>query len=244
MAGFSYRLLLVTLGAAAGIGSANFAATANPQGVGPAADRSSRELLIAHDAMRNERIDTIDRGQVQLLFADQSSLSIAPDSDVVINEFLYDRETQTGNLTATVTTGVLRYVGGALSKKGNVAFYTPTAAVVVRGGIILIKAERDARLDGGGGGKTEVLFLSGDRLCVTANGKSQCTTKFDTAITSERGEPPSAPVAVATETIQALFSNLQVANGGAPPKTLAQSAGQTTPAAVDALTYEISNKPR
>ena len=76
MAGFPYRFLLV---AAAGIGAANFAATANSQGIGPAADRSSRELLIAHDQMRNEHIDTIDRGQVQLLFADQSSLSIAPD---------------------------------------------------------------------------------------------------------------------------------------------------------------------
>ena len=175
--------------------------------------------------MRNERIDTSDRGQVQLLFADQSSLSVAPGSDVLINEFLYDPQTQTGNLTATVRTGLLRYVGGEISKKKEVAFFTPSAVVSVRGGIVLIKAERDARLGQGGGGKTEVLFLSGDRMCVTANGQRQCTTKFATAITSERGEAPSAPVPVRVETIQALLSHLQPADAG-PTDALARSASQ------------------
>lgn len=205
-AGLSYRLFFASLGATAVIGVADVAATA--------ADHQSRELLVAHDSMRNERIDTSDRGQVQLLFGDQASLSVAPGSDVVINEFLYDPQTQTGNLTATVTTGLLRYVGGEISKKKDVAFYTPSAMVSVRGGIVLIKAERDARLGQGGGGKTEVLFLSGDRMCVTANGQSQCTTKFATAITSERGDSPSAPVPVTAETIQTLLSHLQAADGG------------------------------
>jgi hypothetical protein len=224
--------LLVTLAAAAGIGSANLIATANPQMIGPTADRSSRELLIGHDTMRNERIDTIDRGQVQLLLADQSSLSIAPDSDIVINEFLYDPQTQTGNLSATVTTGLLRYVGGVISKTRDVAFYTPTAVVTLRGGIIVIKAERDARLNQGSGGRTEMYFLSGDRMCVTANEQTRCTTKFATAITSERDQPPSAPVPVTTEMIETLFSNLRAANQGLPSSALARPASQTTPVAV------------
>src|ERR1051326_9023448 len=80
MAGF--RLFLA---AVAGIGSVSAAAAAGPQGDGARFDRSNRELLVAHDAMRNERIDTITRGQVQLLFTDQSSLSVAPGSDVVID---------------------------------------------------------------------------------------------------------------------------------------------------------------
>ncbi len=231
-AGFLYRLLLAAIGAAAGIGSANFVASANPQGIGPPADRSSRELLVAHDAMRNERIDTIDRGQVQLLFADQSSLSVAPDSDVVINEFLYDPQTQTGNLSATVTTGVLRYVGGQIGKTRDVTFYTPTAVVTVRGGIILINAGRDARLDPGGGTRTEALFLSGDRMCVTGSGQTRCTTKFATAITSERGEPPSAPAPVTTEMIETLFSNLQAVKQGVPTDAPAQSTSRAASVSV------------
>jgi hypothetical protein len=211
------RLLLAALLATTGLGAANVATTA--------ADRSSRELLVAHDTMRNERIDVGDRGQVQLLFADQSSLSVAPGSDVVINEFLYDPQTQTGNLAATVTTGLVRYVGGEIGKKKDVAFYTPNAVVSVRGGIILIMVEHDARLGQRGGVETEVLFLSGDRICVTANGQSQCTTKFATAITSKGGETPSAPVPVAVETIEALLSHLQVADEG-PIDALARSTSQ------------------
>ncbi len=140
---FLRRCLLVSLGAAIGMGAATVAT--------PAADRSSRELLVAHDAMRDERIDTSERGQVQLLFGDQSSLSIAPGSEVVINEFLYDPQTQTGNLTATVTSGLLRYVGGDISRKKDIAFHTPGAMVSVRGGIVLIKAGRDARVGRSGG---------------------------------------------------------------------------------------------
>jgi hypothetical protein len=113
-----------------------------------------------------------------------------------------------------VTAGLLRYVGGEIGKKRDVAFYTPGAVVSVRGGIILIKAERVARGDQGGG-KTEVLFLSGDRLCVTAYEQSQCTTKLATAITSERGQAPSPPVPATTEAIQVLFNMLQAVDGDA-----------------------------
>ena len=42
-------------------------------------------------------------------------------------------------MTATVTTGVLRYVGGKISKKNDVSFLTPSGVVTVRGGIALIK---------------------------------------------------------------------------------------------------------
>ena len=196
-----------------GIGATIVAAAANPQDDRAISDHSSRELLVARDAMRDERIDTTARGQVQLLFADQSSLSIAPHSDVVVNEFRFDPQTHAGKLTATVTSGLLRYVGGQISKGEDVAFYTPGAAVLVRGGIILIKTERDIR---GGGATTHVLFLAGDRMCVYADGRGQCTTKFGTAITSENGEPPSEPVPVTPAMIQGLFRDLQAADAGEP----------------------------
>ena len=212
---FSARVLLIAGVGAAGIGLANFVAAANPQGISSTADRSKRELLVAHNEMRNERIETMDRGQIQLLFADQSSLSIAPDSDIVVNEFLYDPQTQTGNLSATVTTGVFRYVGGQISRTRDVAFYTPTAVITLRGGIIVLKTERDTR----GGGRTEVFFLSGDRMCVTAIEQTRCTSKSATAITSEQGEPPSAPVPVTTEMIESLFRDLQAIDRRAPGDT-------------------------
>jgi hypothetical protein len=182
------------------------AASAEPQAARPA-NPSSRELLVAHDAVRNEPIDTSNRGQVQLLFGDQSSLSIAPGSTIVINDYRYDPEAQTGNLAVTITAGLVRYVGGDISRKQDVLFYTPGAVVSVRGGIILIKTER------AGTRKTEALFLSGDRMCLTASAQSQCTDKIATSIASEGAGPPAAPAPVTTEAIGALFASLQAESG-------------------------------
>jgi hypothetical protein len=203
------RPLLVTIFTAASIiGSVTFATTALSQGLGAAVDQSTRELLIGHDAMHNERVAMIDQGEVQLLLADQSSLSIAPGSDVVINEFVYDPKTQTGKLTATVTTGLLRYVGGGSSRKRDVVFYTPNGVVWLHSGIVLIEAGRHARPERSDGGRTEALLLAGDRMCVAASGQSQCTAQLATAISIERSEPPTAPTPVTTERIRGLFSDL------------------------------------
>ena len=99
----------------------------------------SRQLVIGHNVVRNEKISTFNKGSVQLIFADQSTLTLAENSEIVIDEFVYDPPKQAGTMTATVTTGVLRYVGGKISKKNDVSFLTPSGVVTVRGGIALIK---------------------------------------------------------------------------------------------------------
>jgi hypothetical protein len=97
------------------------------------------QLAIGQNVVRNEKISTFNKGQVQLIFADQSTLTLAENSEIVIDEFVYDPRQQAGTMTATVTTGVLRYVGGKISKKSDVSFLTPSGVVTVRGGIALIK---------------------------------------------------------------------------------------------------------
>jgi hypothetical protein len=111
----------------------------NPNAVGQAPAGSIEQLAIGQNVVRNEKISTFNKGQVQLIFADQSTLTLGENSEIVIDEFVYDPQKQTGSMTATVTTGVLRYVGGKISKKNDVSFLTPSGAVTVRGGIALIK---------------------------------------------------------------------------------------------------------
>jgi trimeric autotransporter adhesin len=111
----------------------------NPQAVGKAPAGSIEQLAIGANVVRNEKISTFNKGQVQLIFADQSTLTLGENSEIVIDEFVYDPNKQAGNMTATVTTGVLRYVGGKISKKSDVSFLTPSGVVTVRGGIALIK---------------------------------------------------------------------------------------------------------
>jgi len=119
--------------------SVGVAGAVNPRAVGQPPAGSVEQLAIGQNVVRNEKISTFNKGQVQLIFADQSTLTIAENSEIVIDEFVYDPQNQTGNMTATVTTGVLRYVGGKISKKADVSFLTPSGVVTVRGGIALTK---------------------------------------------------------------------------------------------------------
>src|SRR5216684_459865 len=111
----------------------------NPQAIGQPPTGPVEQLVIGHNVVRNEKISTFNKGQVQLIFADQSTLTLAENSEIIIDEFVYDPRQQAGTMTATVTTGVLRYVGGKISKKNDVSFLTPSGVVTVRGGIALIK---------------------------------------------------------------------------------------------------------
>ncbi len=115
------------------------AAAVNPQATSQAPGQATQQLVIGRHVVHNEKISTFNKGRVQLLFADQSTLTLAENSEIVIDKYVYDPEKQAGEMTATVTTGVLRYVGGKISKKKGVQFLTPSGAVTVRGGIALIK---------------------------------------------------------------------------------------------------------
>src|SRR5271163_1658332 len=176
-----------------GIGGLSWPALADPETVGIAAEvnpdatsqapnDTQRQLLVGHDVIRNEKINTQGAGQAQLLFTDQSTLTVARNSEVVIDEFVYDPQKQAGNLTATLTTGVFRYVGGKISKEKDVTFYTPTGAVSVRGGIAIIKVE---------GNSVEAIFVFGQRMTVTNNGQTQTTDKPNTMIFIRGGGDPS-----------------------------------------------------
>jgi hypothetical protein len=203
----SWKILLAALGVA-GLNAPAFSASeqvgvtaaVNPDATGQIPNEPLRELMVGHDVIRNERIKTASIGQAQLLFTDQSTLTVARNSEILIDEFVFDPTKQSGNLAATVTTGVFRYVGGKISKQKDVTFYTPTGSVSVRGGIVLFKVD---------GTTVTALFLFGEFMQLNANGHTQRTNQANTSITAIGGGPPSPPVPVNALTIQQLQQELQ-----------------------------------
>src|SRR6185437_15409546 len=88
----------------------------NPDANGTPPGGVSRRLVIGQSVVFNERITTTEGGQTQLLFLDESAMTVGPNSDLTIDQFVYDPNTGTGKLAMSMTRGVLRYVGGKLSK--------------------------------------------------------------------------------------------------------------------------------
>jgi len=134
---------------------AGVAAQLNPAVKGQLKGEDSRVLFVGSDVFRDEVIQTDAGGQTHLMFLDQSSLTVGPNSKVVIDRFVYNPDTDTGELTVSATKGVLRFVGGALSKTGKVGIKTPVGSLGIRGGVGIIDI---APADG----KTVFCFLYGD----------------------------------------------------------------------------------
>src|SRR6195952_1462308 len=88
------------------------AAAVNPASIAKAPGSGLRTLTIGASVVHNERIQTTGSGSVQLLFLDKTSMSIGPNSDVTIDEYVFDPNANTGKMAVTVGKGLMRFVGG------------------------------------------------------------------------------------------------------------------------------------
>lgn len=187
-----------------GINSAvNQDATGAPAGAPP------RPLVIGQDVVFNERIATGTTGQAQLLFLDKSAMTIGPNSDLTIDEFTYDRSIGVGKLAMSTSRGVLRFVGGKLSKQDDaVTLRTGLATIAIRGGAFL--AEQTA------GGQLNVYFIYGRAASVIgANNVTQTMRRPGYVITvSGPGASPSAPYLAPPGALARLTAGLDGRTGG------------------------------
>src|SRR5262249_22675788 len=217
-----------------GIGSGNPAVAQQRVGVGSAVNPDAtgiwpgmrpRRLGLGQVIGFNERITTGPGGQTQVLFVDQSTMTIGPQSDMVIDEFVYDPTAGTGKLAANLTRGVFRFVGGKLSKQENaVTIRTPSATIGIRGGVVLINS--------GAGGKLEGIFVYGRGVTVTGANVSQTITRPGFEVTvSGIGAAPSNPAPAPPGTAAALLAQLDGRAGGTggartlPTETVVAASG-------------------
>lgn len=123
--------------ALAGVASADIGvfAAANQDLEGARPNEASRTLYIKDRVVANERISTSAEGGGQLLFRDQSSLTIAPNSDITLDQYVYDPNSGEGDIGITVLSGAMRLVGGRITKTRPALIKTPTATIGVRGGM-------------------------------------------------------------------------------------------------------------
>ena len=102
------------------------------------------------------------QGQVGIKFVDDTRVDVTAHSKLVIDEFVYDPNTNTGKLSLKATLGTVRYASGQIAKNSaqNVNIKTPTATIAVRGTDFAMTVNEI-------GGSTIVLLPS-------CNGNGQC----------------------------------------------------------------------
>jgi len=133
--------------------------------------------------LHKERIHTSPTGCVQLLFLGKSTLSIAPNTSLVIDEFVYDPASNSGHMLAKLTQGTLQYIGGQLSHQGAVTVEKPAAVIGIRGGIGIFSQ---------GPNGTQAINLNGKHSIQNGAGTTNTITGFMVNI-HNWNTPPSPP---------------------------------------------------
>lgn len=179
---------------------------------------NERILRIGIDVQANELVTTAARDRAHLVFLDGSSLTVGPNAHVVIDRFVYDPATNTGDLAISATRGVFRLVGGRISKQKPIVITTPSSTVGIRGGITIVMVTAT---------ETVASFVFGSSMTVTAGGQTQTATRAGSQVTTVAGGVPGIPTLLKQGQLGVALNQLEgaVANANSAPDQTAQRSG-------------------
>jgi len=159
-----------------------------------------RKLVQAgYKIIQNHTLETDSIGRAALLLIDGTSFSIGPNSSVTLDKFIYNPETAEGSLEVS-SRGLLRLVGGKVTKKRPALIRTNSATVGIRGGITIVQTQ---------GLSTTAAFVYGDELTMTPNQNSSATTSLIENGFVVTVEDPTAEVGEPQQLSESFLAELQ-----------------------------------
>ena len=134
---------------------------------------AARALVVGSDVHANDVVRTADESVAQLVFLDNTNLSIGPKSSVTLDRFVYDPDRSTGKVVVRTTRGIFRFVTGSQPPQ-NYTITTPIATIGVRGTVfdLLVEANRIV-----------AVLVSGKIRVTTKAGRIVWLTEPGTAVT-------------------------------------------------------------
>tara|TARA_B100000989_G_scaffold272506_1_gene229999 strand:+ start:344 stop:919 length:576 start_codon:yes stop_codon:yes gene_type:complete len=92
--------------------------------------------------------DTIiskSKSNAQILFLDQTVLTLGEETELTIDEFVYDPNSQDGSFVSTVKTGTVKFITGQISKKNpdNLKVKVPAGTLGARGTEFVVLSENN-----------------------------------------------------------------------------------------------------
>jgi hypothetical protein len=213
--------------------SVGAAAAVKPTSTGTPPGASSRPLQIGTEIVSRERIQTTQSGSLQVMFLDKTTLTIGPNSDLVIDDFVFKKGGSTGKFAARLTKGALRFVGGQISHNSGATITTPAATIGIRGGAALVTHDSVCQANKAKGGSraqtcTKVVCMIGVCEVKGANGSQNLRLKISQAVEISSLATQSFDVRSVTlnDVTRGGDGNITPAEGD--PSNQAKFAGQST----------------
>ena len=162
-------------------------------------EEERRLVQAGYKIIQNHTLETDSIGRAALLLVDGTSFSIGPNSSVTLDKFIYNPETAEGSLEVS-SRGLLRLVGGKVTKKRPALIRTNSATVGIRGGITIVQTQ---------GLSTSAAFVYGDELTMTPNQNSSGATSLTKNGFVVTVENPSAEVGDPEQLTETFLAELQ-----------------------------------
>ena len=187
---------------------AQFSAAKEEIGVASAVNKNTTDLTLEEERklvqagykiIQNHTLETDAIGRAALLLIDGTSFSIGPNSSVTLDKFIYNPETAEGSLEVS-SRGLLRLVGGKVTKKRPALIRTNSATVGIRGGITIVQTQ---------GLSTSAAFVYGDELTMTPNQNSSAATSLIENGFVVTVEDPTAEVGEPQQLSETFLAELQ-----------------------------------
>ena len=139
----------------------------------------TRVLRVGTSVFRNEVITTGANSSTQLLFRDETSLTLGADAKLVLDRFVYDPKAKSGDIAISIAQGAFRFVTGSADPR-SYKIKTPVATLGIRGtivegylspltgNVIIVVVEGAVEVTLANG--TTVTLVAGQSLTINSNG--------------------------------------------------------------------------
>lgn len=121
----------------------------------------TRVINVGAGVFQNQVITTGAASSAQLLFRDETSLTIGASARLTLDRFVYNPSRKTGDIVVNVVQGAFRFVSGSAAP-GSYKIKTPVASIGLRGTIV------EGYVSPGGG--LLLVIVEGSVIVRTANG--------------------------------------------------------------------------
>ena len=109
---------------------------------------TARQAIVKEPVFLGDKVTSRIGSSLQVLLKDDSTFTVGPQCDMVIDKFVYDPKKDTNSLSANVKKGMFRFASGKVSKSNpkEVNITTPTATMGIRGTMVEVLVGPEAFL--------------------------------------------------------------------------------------------------
>tara|TARA_B100001027_G_scaffold198217_1_gene156188 strand:+ start:155 stop:730 length:576 start_codon:yes stop_codon:yes gene_type:complete len=111
--------------------------------IGDIKNQKNEKLANGSKIFFGDTIISNTESNAQILFLDQSVLTLGEETELIIDEFVYDPNSQDGSFVSTVKTGTVKFITGQISKKNpdNLEVKVPAGTLGARGTEFVVFSE-------------------------------------------------------------------------------------------------------